>query len=163
LVGPLHGGAPSKVDDMLDAIGSEEYDEPWIRKQLEANKRLMGFGHRVYKTYDPRAAALREVTKQFADQAHYLKLSLHVEKVAVRLLEEYKPGRKLYPNLEFWAAGVLRTIDMPREFYTPTFCVGRTAGWCAHIMEQAANNRLIRPSCIYVGPRPKGLPKHSRQ
>lgn len=158
LIGPLHGGAPSKVDDMLDAIGTKENAEPWIRKQLEDGKRLMGFGHRIYKTYDPRAAALREVTKKFAAHDHYLDLSLHVEKVAIKLLDEYKPGRKLYPNLEFWAAGVLRTINLPRELYTPTFCVGRIAGWSAHIMEQAENNRLIRPSSIYVGPRPKDDP-----
>lgn len=158
IIGPLHGGAPSKVDDMLDAIGTKENAEPWIRKQLEQGKRLMGFGHRVYKTYDPRAAALREVTKKFAAHDHYFDLSLHVEKVAIKLLQEYKPGRELYPNLEFWAAGVLRSIDLPRELYTPTFCVGRISGWSAQIMEQASNNRLIRPSSIYVGPRPKNPP-----
>lgn len=161
LIGPLHGGAPSKVDDMLDLIGTEKNAEPWIRNQLEKGERLMGFGHRVYKTYDPRAAALREVTKQFADEHHLFKLSLYVEKVATRLLAEYKPGRKLYPNLEFWAAGVLRTIDMPRTLYSPTFCVSRVAGWSAHIMEQSANNRLIRPSIVYTGPRPKTpAPRH---
>lgn len=154
LIGPLHGGAPSKVDDMLDAIGSIENVEPWLREQLEKGERLMGFGHRVYKTYDPRAAALREVTKQFADENHLFKLSLDVEKVAIKLLEEYKPGRHLYPNLEFWAAGVLRTIRLPREIYTSTFCLSRIAGWSAQIIEQAAHNRLIRPSCIYIGPQP---------
>lgn len=154
LIGPLHGGAPSKVDDMLDAIGTEENAEQWLREQLEKGERLMGFGHRVYKTYDPRAAALREVTKQFANENRLFKLSLYVEKVAIKLLEEYKPGRNLYPNLEFWAAGVLRTIRLPRELYTSTFCLSRIAGWSAQIMEQAANNRLIRPSCIYVGPQP---------
>ncbi|CAM4418238.1 MAG: Citrate synthase 1 [Legionellaceae bacterium] len=154
LIGPLHGGAPSKVDDMLDAIGTEENVEKWLREQLENGERLMGFGHRVYKTYDPRAAALREVTQEFADENHLFKLSLLVEKVAIKLLEEYKPGRNLYPNLEFWAAGVLRTIRLPRELYTSTFCLSRIAGWSAQIIEQAANNRLIRPSCIYIGPKP---------
>lgn len=154
LIGPLHGGAPSKVDDMLDEIGNEKNVEPWLREKLEKGERLMGFGHRVYKTYDPRAAALREVTKKFADQSHLFKLSLYVEEVATRLLEEYKPGRNLYPNLEFWAAGVMRTINLPRTLYTPTFCVGRIGGWGAHIMEQAAHNRLIRPSAIYTGPIP---------
>jgi citrate synthase len=162
LIGPLHGGAPSKVDDMLDLIGSEKNAEPWIRAQLEKGERLMGFGHRIYKTYDPRAGALREVCKKFADESPLFKLSLYVEKVAIKLLAEYKPGRKLYPNLEFWAAGVLRTIELPRELYTPTFCLGRVAGWSAHIMEQAANNRLIRPSVVYVGPHPNTPAPHHK-
>ena len=156
LIGPLHGGAPSHVDDMLDDIGTEENIEPWLRKKLENNERLMGFGHRVYKTYDPRAAALRSMIKQFAAENHLFKLSLEVEKKAVKLLAEYKPGRDLYPNLEFWAAGVLRTVKLPRTLYTPTFCIARIAGWSANIIEQAADNRLIRPSAIYNGPEPEG-------
>lgn len=156
LIGPLHGGAPSHVDDMLDEIGSEDNIEPWIRHKLENNERLMGFGHRVYKAYDPRAAALRSIVKKFAAENHLFKLSLEVEKKAVKLLEEYKPGRNLYPNLEFWAAGVLRTVELPRELYTPTFCIARIAGWSANIFEQCENNRLIRPSCIYTGPEPTG-------
>ena len=153
MIGPLHGGAPSHVDDMLDSIGTEDNIEPWLRSRLEKGERLMGFGHRIYKTYDPRAAALREVMTQFADQDPYFKLSLQVEEKAIALLQEYKPGRKIYPNLEFWAAGVLRRL-LPRTLYTPTFCVGRIAGWSAHILEQASDNRLIRPNCIYVGPYP---------
>ncbi len=156
LIGPLHGGAPSHVDDMLDAIGTEDNIEPWLRKKLENGERLMGFGHRVYKTYDPRGAALRSIVKKFSADNHLFKLSLKVEKEAVRLLKEYKPGRDLYPNLEFWAAGVLRTVELPRELYTPTFCIARIAGWSANILEQAENNRLIRPSCIYVGKEPEG-------
>lgn len=156
MIGPLHGGAPSHVDDMLDAIGTEENAEPWLRDQIEKGERLMGFGHRVYKTYDPRGAALKEVVKQFSGDNPLFKLSLHVEDVAVRLLNEYKPGRNLYPNLEFWAAGVLRTIKLPRELYTPSFTLSRIGGWSAQIMEQSANNRLIRPSCIYTGPKPQG-------
>ena len=156
LIGPLHGGAPSHVDDMLDEIGTEENIEPWLRKQLDNDVRLMGFGHRVYKTYDPRAAALRSMVKKFAAENHLFKLSLEVEKKAVKLLEEYKPGRNLYPNLEFWAAGVLRAVKLPRTLYTPTFCIARIAGWSANIFEQTADNRLIRPSSIYTGPEPKG-------
>lgn len=158
LLGPLHGGTPSYIDDMLDQIGTEDNIEPWLRSQLEQGKRLMGFGHRVYKVYDPRAAALREIIKHHAHQDKFLNLSLAIEKVAVKLLQEYKPGKKLYPNLEFWAAGIFRTIKLPRALYTPTFCLSRIAGWSAHVLEQAANNRLIRPSCIYVGPKPKGNP-----
>lgn len=157
LKGPLHGGAPSEVDDMLDEIGTEENVEPWLRSQIESGKKIMGFGHRVYKIYDPRAAALKEIVKQFSENNRLFKLSLVVEKKAIELLNEYKPGRKLYPNLEFWAAGVLRTIDLPRELYTPTFCTSRISGWSAQIMEQASNNRIIRPSSIYVGPMPKGI------
>jgi len=154
LIGPLHGGAPSKVDDMLDAVGTEANAEAWVRAQLEQGHKLMGFGHRVYKTYDPRATALKKIAQKFSEHDHYFKLSLCLEKVAIRLLEEYKPGRSLYPNLEFWAAGVFRSIDLPPSLYTPSFCVARVAGWSAHVMEQAQNNRLIRPSCIYVGPVP---------
>lgn len=156
LIGPLHGGAPSKVDDMLDEIGSEDNVEPWLREQLEKGERLMGFGHRVYKTYDPRAAALRSIVKKFANDSKLFDLSLKVEKTAVKLLEEYKPGRQLYPNLEFWTAGVLRTVELPRTLYTPTFCMARIAGWSANIFEQAENNRLIRPASIYTGPEPEG-------
>lgn len=155
MIGPLHGGAPSHVDEMLDAIGTEENAEPWLRRAIENGERLMGFGHRVYKTYDPRGAALKEIVKQFSDDNHLFKLSLHVEDVAVRLLNEYKPGRNLFPNLEFWAAGVLRTINLSKELYTPTFTLSRIAGWSAQIIEQSENNRLIRPSCVYIGAEPK--------
>lgn len=156
LIGPLHGGAPSHVDDMLEEIGTEDNVEPWLRKKLESNERLMGFGHRVYKTYDPRAAALRSIVKKFAAENHLFKLSLLVEKKAVELLKEYKPGRDLYPNLEYWAAGVLRTVELPPELYTPTFALSRIGGWSANIFEQAQNNRLIRPASVYTGPEPTG-------
>jgi len=156
LIGPLHGGAPSLVDDMLDSIQTEENVEPWLRAQLAQGKRLMGFGHRVYKVYDPRAAALREMVKKYAHEDKFLNLSLAIEKIAIKLLKELKPGKNLYPNLEFWAAGVFRTIKLPQALYTPTFCLSRIGGWSAHILEQAAHNRLIRPSCIYTGAQPKG-------
>ena len=156
LEGPLHGGAPSKVDDMLHDIGTMENAEPWIRKQLEAGNRLMGFGHRVYKTYDPRALALKAVTQELAsDNNPLFKLALYVEEVALKLLDEYKPGRKLYTNLEYWTAGVLRTVQLPEALYTPTFCLSRVAGWSANTIEQSENNRLIRPSAIYVGTDPE--------
>ena len=155
MIGPLHGGAPSHVEDMIESIGTMDNVEPWLRAQIEKGERLMGFGHRVYKTYDPRGAALKEVVKEFSADNDLFKLSLHVEEVAVRLLNEYKPGRNLYPNLEFWAAGVLKTIELPKDLYTPTFTLSRIAGWSAQAMEQAANNRLIRPSCIYTGPQPQ--------
>lgn len=163
LIGPLHGGTPSLVDDMLDSIGTPENVEPWLRAQLSSGQRLMGFGHRVYKVYDPRAAALKEIVKQHAHKDKYLHLSLLIEEKAIELLKEYKPDKALYPNLEFWASGIFRTINLPRELYTPTFCLSRIAGWSAHIIEQASKNRLIRPSSIYVGPLPKELSPAGKQ
>lgn len=155
LKGPLHGGAPSEVDDMLDEIGSLANIESWVRGKLEAGERIMGFGHRVYKTYDPRAAVLKEIVKALPNTNNeQLRLSLEVEKTTIKLLEEYKPGRNLYPNVEFWAAAVLRSVALPRELYSPTFGAGRTAGWVANILEQAENNRLIRPSADYMGVTP---------
>ncbi len=151
LIGPLHGGAPSKVDDLLDEIGVEERAEEVMRLKIERGDRLMGFGHRVYKTWDPRAAALKYVAQHNTESSKLLKLSLHVEEVAVRLLEQYKPGRNLYPNIEFWAAAVLRSVNVPKELYTPTFCCSRIVGWSAHVLEQSENNRLIRPTAIYTG------------
>lgn len=160
LKGPLHGGAPSKVADMLDAIGTAEQAEPWIRAKLENGERIMGFGHRVYKTEDPRAVALSKLAGELADQkdAAWLALAHHIEDVTLRLLEEYKPGRKLYTNVEFYAAAVLRGVRLPTDLYTPTFALSRVAGWTAHVLEQLSDNRLIRPAAEYVGPRDLSYP-----
>jgi citrate synthase len=154
LKGPLHGGAPARVADMLEAIGSPDQAEPWLRKELEQDHRIMGFGHRVYKTEDPRAVALRKLAGELASEkdAEWLALAHHVEDVALRLLEEYKPGHRLYTNVEFYAAAVLRGVGLPADFYTPTFAVSRTVGWTAHVLEQVSDNRLIRPAAEYVGP-----------
>lgn len=154
LIGPLHGGAPSRVDDLLIEIGTKENAEEYLRDKLKKNDRLMGFGHRVYKTWDPRAAALKRVAERLVGKDPLFDLSLYVEGVAFKLLKHFKPGRNLYPNVEYWAAAILRAAGLPRELYTATFCCSRIAGWSAHIMEQAANNRLIRPTAIYVGSRP---------
>lgn len=154
LIGPLHGGAPSQVDDLLDEIGSADQARRVIGAKLARGERLMGFGHRVYKTWDPRAAALKKVATSLHGRDALLDLSLAVEKIAVELLEQYKPGRNLYPNVEFWAAAVLRAVGVPKALYTPTFCCTRIAGWCAHVLEQAQDNRLIRPKAVYVGGRP---------
>jgi citrate synthase len=160
LKGPLHGGAPSKVADMLDAIGTAEQAEPWIRAKLESSERIMGFGHRVYKTEDPRAVALSKLAGELADQkdAAWLALAHHIEDVTLRLLEEYKPGRRLYTNVEFYAAAVLRGVGLPTDLYTPTFALSRVAGWTAHVLEQLSDNRLIRPAAEYVGPRDLSYP-----
>lgn len=152
--GPLHGGAPSEVDDTLAAIGTKENAEPFLRAMLMRGERIMGFGHRVYKTRDPRAEALSEVARRIAGEDPWLDLATYVEDVAVRLLAELKPGRNLYANVEFYAAAVLRAVGLHRTLYTPTFTVARMAGWTAHALEQAAEDRLIRPGSAYVGPMP---------
>lgn len=152
--GPLHGGAPSEVDDTLAKIGTKENAEPFLRALLMRGERIMGFGHRVYKTRDPRAVALSEVARRVAGEDPWLDLATHVEDVAVRLLAEHKPGRNLYANVEFYAAAVLRAVGLPRTLYTPTFTVARMVGWTAHALEQAKEDRLIRPSALYVGPMP---------
>jgi citrate synthase len=152
--GPLHGGAPSEVMHMLEDIGTQENIEPWLRQELNAGRRLMGFGHRVYKTRDPRAVALRHVVEHMGERDRWFDLSVAVEGAAVRILEEYKPGRRLYANVEFWAAAILRTVGLPKTLWTPTFTASRVVGWTAHMLEQAADNRLIRPQSLYVGPMP---------
>ena len=155
LKGPLHGGAPSHVSHMIDEIGTPENAEPWLRRKLDAGEVLMGFGHRVYRTYDPRARALGEVAEGLAGENERLALARHVEETALRLLDEYKPGRKLYTNVEYYAAVVLGGVDLPADLYPSTFAAARTAGWTAHILEQLQHNRLIRPTVDYVGPMPE--------
>ena len=152
LSGPLHGGAPSRALQMLDEIGTADRAEAWLRDAVERGDRLMGFGHRVYKTDDPRSLMLREVADSLGGDK--MELARHIEATAVRVLEELKPGRRLYTNVEFYAGIVMDRCGIPRELFTPTFGASRVIGWCAHILEQAADNRLIRPSAQYVGPPP---------
>ena len=152
LSGPLHGGAPSRALDMLDAIGTPENAEPWIRDAVETGGRIMGFGHRVYRTDDPRSVMLRSVAERLGgEKADFAK---QVEQTVVRVLAELKPGRNLYANVEFFAGVVMDRCGLPREMFTPTFASSRVIGWCANILEQAADNRIIRPSARYVGPPP---------
>ena len=152
LSGPLHGGAPSRALDMLDAIGTPDRAEAYVRRAVESGGRIMGFGHRVYKTEDPRSLLLRSVSQGLGGPL--VEFSQVVEGTVVDVLAELKPGRQLYANVEFYAGVVMHTCGIPREMFTPTFAVGRTIGWCTHVMEQAAHNRLIRPAARYVGPRP---------
>ncbi len=154
LKGPVHGGAPSRVSDMLDAIGAPDRATAWIRERLARKEVLYGFGHRAYKTDDPRAIVLHRIAKTVADP-HRLALAEAVEATALTELRREKPDARLFTNVEYYSAVVLEGIGLPRELFTPTFAVARTAGWTAHALEQAADNRLIRPDVEYVGP-PKG-------
>ena len=152
LAGPLHGGAPSRALAMLDAIGTPDKAEEYLRHEISSGERLMGFGHRVYKTDDPRSTLLREVAIELGGpQAEF---AVQVEQTALRVLNELKPGRRLYTNVEFYAGVVMNSVGIPPDMFTPTFASSRTVGWTAAIAEQAANNRLIRPSALYVGPQP---------
>ncbi len=151
LKGPLHGGAPSLVLDMLDAIGSPDNVESWMREALGRGDRLMGFGHRVYKAEDPRAEILRELASRM-DKGDLYALASNAEQTGLRLLEEQKPGRRLYTNVEFYSAVVLNAVGLPRDLFTATFAASRVAGWSAHVLEQYADNRLIRPQSQYTGP-----------
>ena len=150
LSGPLHGGAPSRALDMLDAIGSTDHAEEYLREAIGSGERIMGFGHRVYKTDDPRSVFLRSVSAGLGGPL--VEFSEEVERITVDVLAELKPGRQLYTNVEFYAGVVMNTCGIPRTMFTPTFALGRMVGWCAHIVEQADHNRLIRPSARYVGP-----------
>jgi citrate synthase len=156
LKGPKHGGVPGPVLDMLEDIGTPERADQWIRDAMNRGERIMGFGHRVYKVRDPRAEVLTYAAEKMAQKTgdrRLLDLTNEVERTTVKVLGELKPGRDLYANVELFAALVLHAIDIPSEIFTPTFAVGRTPGWTAHILEQYADNRLIRPASVYVGPR----------
>lgn len=150
LKGPLHGGAPSLVLDMLNEIGTAENVDAWLTHAFDTNQRLMGFGHRVYKAEDPRAEILREMARTASDPAFFA-LSVTTERRALAMLNERKPGRRLYTNVEFYSAAVLSAVGLPGDMFTPTFAVARSVGWSAHVLEQGSNNRLIRPQSEFVG------------
>jgi citrate synthase len=158
LKGPLHGGAPSEVVDQLNQIGTPEHAEAWLRDAVARGERLMGFGHRVYKAYDPRAAALRKVAEGMSGMAGWLDLAVAVEDVALRVLAEMKPDRILKTNVEYYAAAVLQGVGLPPDLFPATFAIARHAGWTAHCIEYAADSRLIRPDVIYTGPQERPLP-----
>ncbi|HEY3284315.1 MAG TPA: citrate/2-methylcitrate synthase [Armatimonadota bacterium] len=155
LKGPKHGGVPGPVLNMLNDIGSPHHAEEYIRKEQAAGRRIMGFGHRIYKTRDPRAAILEDAAEKLAKETgdrSLLELCRAVEKTTVKVLNELHPDRALYANVELYAALVLHGVGIPPEIFTPMFAIGRTAGWTAHMIEQLDDNRLIRPDSIYVGP-----------
>jgi citrate synthase len=156
LKGPRHGGVPGPVLAMLTEIGTPDRAEAWVRAALDRGERIMGFGHRIYKVRDPRAQVLTEAAEKLAAQTggrSLLDLTAAVERVTVKVLGEAKPGNALYANVELYAALILHAVGIPSELFTPTFAISRTAGWTAHVLEQFADNLLIRPESVYVGPR----------
>lgn len=157
LKGPLHGGAPGPVLNMLVDIGSADRADGWVRKELEAGRRIMGFGHRVYKVRDPRADVLSKVADEMSSahlEDHKLfEMARSVEATILKVLDEVKPGRNLRTNVEFYTALVLQSLGLQPRGFVAMFACGRVAGWCAHVIEQHAEDHLIRPQSEYVGPR----------
>ncbi|WP_391118397.1 citrate/2-methylcitrate synthase [Psychrobacillus sp. L3] len=149
--GPLHGGAPSEVLNLLEEIKEEYRIRPVIEEKLQNGEKIMGFGHRIYKTEDPRSILLREACLSLQGSDPWLDLATKAEKEITVLLEKYKPGRKLYTNVEFYAAAIMRSIDMPAALFTPTFSVARIVGWSAHVIEQVDDQAIFRPQSLYVG------------
>ena len=151
LQGPLHGGAITEVREMLEEIGEPDRAREWVRDRLAAKQKVMGFGHRVYKTWDPRATVLRGIAerlgKQFGETRWY--------DISIRVQEAVMETKTLYPNVDFYTASVYSALGLPPDLSTPLFAASRMAGWTAHIREQYADNRLIRPDSEYVGPEPR--------
>ncbi len=156
LKGPLHGGAPGPALDMVFEIGDPSRAEAVLRRRIESGEKLIGFGHRVYKVRDPRAEVLAAAAERLyargGDAALYA-LARHVEATAVRLLEEYKPGRRLQTNVEFYTALLLHGLGVETALFTPVFAMSRVSGWIAHALEQRETGRIIRPQSEYAGPR----------
>jgi citrate synthase len=161
LKGPLHGGAPGPVLDMLDAVGSPDRAKSWLESEIAAGRRIMGMGHRIYRVRDPRAAVLEQAALALQDAgvaANRLTLARSIERAAEELLAHRHPERALRANVEFYTAVLLDAIGVPRRAFSPTFAVGRVIGWYAHIEEQRRTGRLIRPASRYVGPSPTAAP-----
>jgi citrate synthase len=155
LKGPLHGGAPGPVLDMLDAVGDAARARAWIDGELAAGRRIMGMGHRIYRVRDPRAAVFEAAIAELeAESSPRLSLARSVERAATEALAARHPGRRLQANVEFYTAVLLEAVGVPREAFSAIFACGRAAGWLAHIAEQRATGRLIRPQARYVGPPP---------
>jgi len=157
LKGPLHGGAPGPVLDMLIDIRTADRAEGWLRNELAQGRRIMGFGHRIYKVRDPRAEVLSRVAERLGkaqlENRQLYELARHVEATALRVLAEAKPGRNLRTNVEFYTALVLQALGLEPKQFVAMFACGRTAGWCAHVIEQHGEDKLIRPQSEYIGPR----------
>jgi citrate synthase len=152
LAGPLHGGAPSRALDALDAIGDPSRAAAWVGAEVAAGRRIMGFGHAVYRAPDPRSSLLREVAERLGGPL--VERAIAIETEVLTTLAELKPDRPLPSNVEFYAGVIMETVGLPRSMFTPTFTVSRTVGWVHHALEQAATGKLIRPAARYVGPDP---------
>ncbi|MEZ5997406.1 MAG: citrate synthase/methylcitrate synthase [Hyphomonas sp.] len=155
LKGPLHGGAPGPVLDMVDEIGTPENAEAWIDAALARGERLMGFGHRVYRVRDPRADALKAAAARLPGTAGRLAFAEQIEKAVLGRLAKKYPGRKLDTNVEFYTAMLLEALGIPRAAFTAAFATGRILGWTAHAREQVAEGRIVRPRSVYKGPVPE--------
>jgi citrate synthase len=150
--GPLHGGAPDRALASLDEIGTPDRIDSWVRAKVSSGDRIMGFGHAVYRTEDPRSLMLRDIAVELGGDL--VDFATTVERRIVEVLAELKPGRNLYANVEFYAGVVMSLCGLPREMFTPTFAVSRVIGWSANILEQAGTSKIIRPSARYVGEAP---------
>ncbi len=149
LSGPLHGGAPARVLQMLDDVERSGDPDRYVSDLLDRGERIMGFGHRVYRAEDPRARALRRTAEQL--NSPRLQVAAELERAALAALAERKPDRVLATNVEFWSAVILDHAGVPQSLFTPLFACSRMAGWSAHILEQRRTGRLVRPSALYVG------------
>jgi citrate synthase len=158
LKGPLHGGAPGPVIEMLDSIGTPENAKAWLEAALDRGDRLMGFGHRVYRVRDPRADALKRAVRTLGEGSNSLPGRLAfaeaVETAALAVLKERKPNRSLQTNVELYTALMLEALAFPPDAFTCVFAIGRVGGWIAHAREQVEGGRLIRPQSVYIGPKP---------
>jgi citrate synthase len=152
LSGPRHGGAPSRVLDLLDAVGSADRAAAYVRAEMDAGRRIPGFGHAVYRAHDPRSELLHEVAVSVGGPR--VDVAAEIEEIVVAELARRYPDRRLVTNVEFWAAVVLEQSGMPRPLFTSTFAVARVIGWTANILEQATDPKIIRPAAHYIGPEP---------
>jgi citrate synthase len=153
LSGPLHGGAPSRAVEMIESIGDPENTERWLAEHLAAGRKVMGFGHAVYRSEDPRSRLMREVAEQLGGDL--IERAIGIESRVLAYMQAAKPDAVIQTNVEFYAGVVMEQCGLPRAMFTPTFNVSRIIGWCAHVLEQAANNKIIRPSARYIGPEPR--------
>lgn len=152
LTGPLHGGAPSRAIEMIEQIGTPARAADWVRARLAEGEKIMGFGHAVYRAEDPRGLVLRGAAETLAGDL--VERAAAIESEILAVLAEWRPRQRLVTNVEYWAAVVLELAGLPRAMFTPTFAVSRVIGWSAHVLEQADEGKIIRPSARYVGPEP---------
>lgn len=150
--GPLHGGAPTGVLTLLDEASSCSNLREFIKEKIERGEKLMGFGHRVYRVVDPRAVVLKGLLNNIKTENDWLDLAIQVEKTAISVLNELKPGRNLYTNVEFYTAAIMRELQLDPSLFTATFTSSRIVGWTTHVIEQLQDNVIFRPRAQYVGP-----------